>query len=52
MTLTLVVVIRVVIVRTVVTPSPTRAGLASRFSQNETQEMVTMSTEGMTMFIV
>lgn len=39
--------ISVVIVRTVVTPNWTRAGEAFRWSQNETQEMTTMSDDGM-----
>lgn len=39
--------IRVVIVRTVVTPNWTRAGEALRCSQKETHEMTTMSEEGM-----
>jgi hypothetical protein len=36
-----------VIVKTVVTPRPTRAGDASLLSQNETHEMVTMSFKNM-----
>jgi len=39
--------ISVVMVSTVVTPSPTRAGVAPRFNQKETQEMTTMREEGM-----
>ena len=38
---------RVVMVRTVVTPSPTLAGVAPLLSQKETQEMMTISEEGM-----
>ena len=38
---------RVVMVSTVVTPRPTRAGVAPLLSQKETQEMTTMSEEGM-----
>lgn len=38
--------IRVVIVNTVVTPSATLAGVAFRLSQNETQEMMTISPDG------
>ena len=38
---------RVVMVRTVVTPSPTRAGVAPLLSQKETQEMTTIREEGM-----
>ena len=37
---------RVVMVRTVVTPRPTLAGVAPRLSQKETQEMTTMREEG------
>lgn len=37
----------VVMVRTVVTPKPTRAGVAPRFSQKETQDITTMREEGM-----
>lgn len=37
----------VVIVRTVVTPRATLAGVAFRFSQNETQLMITISPDGM-----
>lgn len=36
---------------TVVTPRPTRAGDASRLSQKETHEMLTMSIDGMMMFM-
>jgi len=39
--------IRVVMVSTVVTPRPTRAGDAPLLSQNETHEMITMRLEGM-----
>ena len=39
--------ISVVIVSTVVTPSDTLAGVAPRFSQKETHEMMTISEEGM-----
>jgi hypothetical protein len=39
--------ISVVMVSTVVTPSDTLAGVAPRLSQNETQEMTTMSEDGM-----
>lgn len=39
--------IRVVIVRTVVTPKATRAGVALRCNQKETQEMMTMRDAGM-----
>ena len=38
---------RVVIVRTVVTPRLTLAGAAPRLSQKETHDMTTMSEEGM-----
>ena len=38
---------RVVMVSTVVTPRPTLAGVAPRFSQKETHEMMTMRLEGM-----
>ena len=41
------VLVRVVIVSTVVTPSETLAGVAPRFSQKETHEMTTISEEGM-----
>ena len=37
----------VVIVRTVVTPSPTRAGAAPLLSQKETQDMTTIRLLGM-----
>lgn len=37
----------VVMVSTVVTPRETRAGVAARFSQKETHEMMTMSPDGM-----
>ena len=37
----------VVMVRTVVTPRPTRAGAAPLLSQNETQDMTTMRLLGM-----
>ncbi len=37
----------VVMVSTVVTPRPTLAGVAPRFSQKETQEMITIRLEGM-----
>lgn len=37
----------VVMVSTVVTPRPTRAGVAPRLSQNDTQLMMTMRLEGM-----
>ncbi len=43
---TLVVVIKVVIVSTVVTPSETLAGVASLLSQNETQLMITIRIDG------
>ena len=39
--------ISVVMVSTVVTPSPTLAGVAPRFSQKETHEMITMRDDGM-----
>jgi hypothetical protein len=39
--------INVVMVSTVVTPSPTRAGEAPRLSQKETQEMITIRLDGM-----
>lgn len=38
---------RVVIVSTVVTPSDTLAGVAFRLSQKLTQEIITISPEGM-----
>ena len=38
---------RVVMVRTVVTPSPTRAGAAPLLSQKDTQDMTTMRLLGM-----
>ena len=38
---------RVTMVRTVVTPSPTRAGAAPLLSQKETQDMTTMRLLGM-----
>lgn len=38
--------ISVVIVSTVVTPNATRAGVAFRFNQNETQDIITISPEG------
>lgn len=38
---------RVVMVNTVVTPRPTRAGVAPRFNQKLTQEMMTIKDEGM-----
>ena len=37
----------VVMVSTVVTPRPTLAGVAPRFSQNETHDMMTIRLEGM-----
>lgn len=37
---------RVVIVKTVVTPRATRAGVAFRFNQKETQDIITMSPDG------
>lgn len=37
----------VVMVSTVVTPSCTRAGVALRFNQNDTQEMMTINPDGM-----
>jgi hypothetical protein len=37
----------VVMVRTVVTPRPTRAGAAPRFSQKDTQDITTIKLEGM-----
>lgn len=39
--------ISVVIVSTVVTPRETLAGVAFRFSQNDTQEMMTIRPDGM-----
>ena len=39
--------IRVVMVSTVVTPRPTLAGVAPRFSQKETHDMMTIRLEGM-----
>ena len=39
--------IRVVMVRTVVTPRPTLAGAAPRFSQKDTQDITTIRLEGM-----
>lgn len=39
--------ISVVIVRTVVTPSETLAGVAFRWSQNETQLIITINEAGM-----
>lgn len=36
----------VVMVSTVVTPSATRAGVAFRFNQNETQEIMTIRPDG------
>ena len=44
--LTFVVVMSVVIVSTVVTPSETLAGVASRLNQKDTQLMITMSIDG------
>ena len=38
---------RVTMVRTVVTPSPTLAGAEPLSSQNDTQDMVTIRLEGM-----
>ena len=38
---------RVVMVSTVVTPRPTLAGAAPRFSQKDTQDMITMRLDGM-----
>ena len=38
--------IRVVMVRTVVTPRPTRAGAAPLFNQNETQDITTIRLLG------
>ena len=38
---------RVVMVSTVVTPSPTLAGAAPLLSQNDTQDMMTMRLDGM-----
>ena len=38
---------RVVMVSTVVTPSPTRAGAAPRLSQKDTQDIMTIRLEGM-----
>lgn len=38
--------IRVVIVNTVVTPRATRAGVAFRFNQNDTQDIITMRPDG------
>lgn len=37
----------VVIVSTVVTPSDTLAGVAFRFNQNETQDIMTIRPDGM-----
>lgn len=37
----------VVIVNTVVTPRATRAGVAFRFNQNDTHDMITIKPEGM-----
>ena len=42
----------VVMVSTVVTPSITRAGVAPRLSQNETQEMTTIREAGMYIWIM
>lgn len=39
--------ISVVIVNTVVTPSDTLAGVAFRFSQKETQDIMTIRPDGM-----
>lgn len=36
----------VVIVKTVVTPSATRAGVAFRLSQNDTHDMITINPDG------
>ena len=43
---------RVVMVRTVVMPSATRAGEASRWSQKEIQDSTTMSAEGTYMWMM
>lgn len=37
---------RVVIVSTVVTPRDTRAGVAFRFNQNDTHDIITIRPEG------
>lgn len=47
-----VVVIKVVIVKTVVTPKATRAGVASRFNQNDTQDMTTINIDGKYIWII
>lgn len=39
--------ISVVMVSTVVTPRATRAGVAFRFNQNDTQDIMTISPDGM-----
>lgn len=39
--------ISVVIVKTVVTPRETRAGVAFRFNQNDTQDIMTIRPDGM-----
>lgn len=41
----------VVIVSTVVMPNPTRAGAASMFIQKDTQDRMTMSSDGMYIWI-
>lgn len=38
--------ISVVMVKTVVTPSDTRAGVAFRFNQNDTHDIITISPDG------
>lgn len=43
--------ISVVIVSTVVTPNATRAGVALRFSQNDTHDIITIKPEGIYIWI-